>query len=71
MHNPLKVHFYPLLAGPESGPSEAVAEATVRDVLTNPVKFAVWPTGDPPTNLPHEGARPLTQWFSTKCGHIG
>lgn len=64
-------HFYPLLAGPEYGPSEAIARATVKRGLINPVKMAVWPTGEMPADVPPEYARPLVQWYSQKVGSKG
>ena len=66
-HITAPTHFYPLLAGPETGPSEAQVVATVTRSLTNPVKMAVWPSGTPPADLPPADARPLVQWFSHKC----
>jgi len=64
-------HFYPLLAGPASGPSEEQARATVVKHLTNPVRFAVWPSGMPPKDhpAPPEAARPLVQWRSKSGRH--
>jgi hypothetical protein len=64
-------HFYPLLAGPEQGPSEAQVVTTVRRALTNNSKMAVWPSGIPPIDLPPVYARPLVQWYSTICDHRG
>jgi hypothetical protein len=57
-------HFYPLLAGPEHGPTQDQVTTTVTQHLTNPARFAVWPTGEPPKEhpVPPEGARPLVQW---------
>ena len=73
-------HFYPLLVGPEVGPSEKQAAATVTKHMTNPVRFAVWPSGDPPTDhpVPIDGTRPLVQWQvktkacakNSNCGHV-
>lgn len=64
-------HFYPLLAGPEAGPSADQVKATITRHLVNPARFAVWPTGDPPTDhpIPPAEARPLVQWQSKTCGH--
>ena len=59
-------HFYPLLAGPEYGPSEAIATATVEKALTNPIKMAVWPSREMPANVPPEYTRPLVSWYSQK-----
>ena len=42
-HLTAPTHFYPLLAGPKSGPSEAQVATTVQKSLTNPAKMAVWP----------------------------
>jgi hypothetical protein len=64
-------HFYPLLAGPVHGPSEAMAVTTVRRGLTNPCKMAVWPTRNMPADVPPEYARPLVQWYSQKVGTKG
>ena len=57
-------HFYPLLAGPEKGPSEAQAREMIVRHLTNPRRFAVWESGSPPVDRPPppEEARPLVQW---------
>ena len=62
-------HFYPLIVGPEVGPSESQAAATIIKHMTNPVRFAVWPSGDPPTDHPPpiDGTRPLVafaQWYA-------
>jgi hypothetical protein len=64
-------HFYPMLAGPEAGPSADQVKATITRHLVNPARFAVWPTGDPPTDhpIPPAEARPLVQWESKTCGH--
>lgn len=64
-------HFYPLLAGPEHGPSEAIATATVKRALTNPAKMAVWPTQEMRADVPPEYARPLVQWYSQKIDSKG
>ena len=64
-------HFYPLLAGPEHGPSEAIAVTTVKRGLTNPEKMAVWPTQEMPADVPPEYARPLVQWYSQKIDSRG
>jgi hypothetical protein len=62
-------HFYPLLAGPEVGPSTEQVQTTIRKHLTNPARFAVWPSGKPPTDhpIPPTEARPLVQWASKEC----
>lgn len=64
-------HFYPLLAGPDLGPSEAQVVTTVKRVLTNNTKMAVWPSGTPPADLPPLYARPLVQWYSQVCDSRG
>ena len=61
-------HFYPLLAGPHVGPSEAQAAATITKHMTNPKRFAVWPSGVPPATLPPPEARPFVQWVSEAKG---
>tara|TARA_B110000208_G_scaffold134378_1_gene162547 strand:- start:163 stop:1869 length:1707 start_codon:yes stop_codon:yes gene_type:complete len=63
-------HFYPLLAGPAKGPSEAQAIATIKAHLTNNSRFAVWPSGTAPTKhpVPPAAARPLIQWMNNKNG---
>ena len=62
-------HFYPLLVGPGKGPTEAQASTTIKKHLTNPARFAVWPTANPPTDHPPppDAARPLVQWQLKKC----
>lgn len=59
-------NFYPLLVGPTDGPSEAQAVTMVQRHLTNRSRFAVWPSGSPPTDhpVPPMDARPLVQYFS-------
>jgi hypothetical protein len=63
-------HFYPLLAGPAAGPTEAQARATITRHLTDPARFAVWPSGEPPAEhpAPPEEARPLVQWANKTDG---
>ena len=58
-------HFYPLLAGPADGPTEAQATTMIDKHMTNPARFAVWKSGSPPTDhpIPPEEARPLVQWM--------
>ena len=65
-------HFYPLLAGPARGPSERQAKATIVRHLTNPARFAVWPSGAPPSDhpVPPEGARPLVQGAPLGRGRV-
>ena len=66
-------HFYPMLAGPEAGPSADQVKTTIKKHLTNPKRFAVWPTGDFPTDhpVPPAEARPLVQWASKSCDQGG
>ena len=64
-------HFYPLLAGPQYGPSETIAVTTVKRGLTNPIKMAVWPTANMPADVPPDYARPLVQWWSQKIDNKG
>jgi len=54
--------FYPLLAGT---PTAHQVAATVTRHLTNPQRFAVWPSGREPPGTPDDGSRPLLQWTST------
>lgn len=58
--------FYPLLVGPENGPSEGQAATMVERHLTNNSRFAVWKSATPPTDhpVPPMEARPLVQYFS-------
>ena len=58
--------LYPLLAGPNGGPSENQAALVIQKHLTNPTRFAVWPSGSAPSEpkVAPEGSRPLIQWFS-------
>ena len=60
-------HFYPMLAGPEAGPSADQVKTTIKKHLTNPKRFAVWPTGESPTDhpVPPAEARPDGPGWST------
>ena len=64
-------HFYPLLVGPAAGPSNRQVTETVTRHLTNPARFAVWPSGSGPAvhPVPPETARPLAQWVSAAGQH--
>lgn len=63
-------NFYPLLVGPEKGPTEAQVAKTVRMHLTNRSRFGVWPSAVAPTEhpMPPREVRALVQWYSEKCG---
>ena len=62
-------NFYPLLVGPETGPTEKQVATTIARHLTNLSRFGVWPGATPPTDhpMPPPEARALVQWYSHKC----
>ena len=60
--------FYPLLAGT---PTTHQVAATVTQHLTNPQRFAVWPSGHEPHGTPDDGSRPLLQWISSTAATGG
>lgn len=64
-------HFYPMLVGPSKGPSEKQVTTTIQKHMTNPARFAVWPSGAEPRDHPPppDGARPLVQWQLKRCGN--
>lgn len=64
-------HFYPLLAGPELGPSETQVITTVKSALANNSRMAVWPSKTPPAALPPVYSRPLVQWYAKICDSKG
>eukprot|EP01043_Picozoa_sp_COSAG02_P049426 COSAG02_NODE_4962_length_4777_cov_9.869975_4_plen_332_part_00 len=68
-------NFYPLLVGPEKGPTEQQVAKTVRMHLTNRSRFGVWPSGVAPQEhpMPPREVRALVQWYSEECGgpHYG
>jgi hypothetical protein len=59
-------NFYPLLVGPEKGPTEEQVVATLSRHMTNVSSFGVWPSAIPPTDhpMPPVETRALVQWLS-------
>jgi hypothetical protein len=62
-------NFYPLLVGPEFGPTEEQATTMIQRHLTNASRFGVWPSAEEPSGnaVPPKETRPLVQWYSHKC----
>jgi hypothetical protein len=65
-NTPYTIHNtpYPMHYTHTVGPSQEQVTATITRHMTNPARFAVWPTGEPPVGhpVPPEAARPLVQW---------